>query len=208
MPIRRPTTRRLTAEPPTRRRRARSFVLRGGAVLLGVFLLMQLVPYGWRHSNPPVVRDAPWPDEASAAIARRSCYSCHSNETDWPAYSYVAPMSWLVRRDVDRGRAALNFSEWDPEDDEADDAIELIEDGAMPPSQYTMVHRDARLSAEEERILITALAQLSDDDDEPGGDEVDDEPGAPDDDDGGQGRGRGRGRGRGGDGPGGGDSGG
>ena len=62
--------------------------------------------HGWPHPNPPVVEDAPWPDAESAAIARASCYSCHSNETDWPAYSYVAPFSWLVRRDVDAGRRA------------------------------------------------------------------------------------------------------
>lgn len=159
-----------------RLRRLRRPMLHVAAVLLGAFLIIQLVPYGWQHSNPPVVNDAPWPDERAAAIARQSCYSCHSNETDWPAYSYVAPMSWLVRRDVDQGRAAMNFSEWDPEDNEADDAIELIEDGAMPPSQYTLVHRDARLTAEEQQTLIAALERLEEGDD-----------------------GSGRGRGRGGD---------
>ena len=76
-------------------------------IIIGVVLLfvgIQFVPYGWWHENPPVTLDAPWPDAESAAIARQSCYSCHSNETDWPAYSYVAPMSWLVRRDVEEGR--------------------------------------------------------------------------------------------------------
>ena len=57
--------------------------------------------------------DAPWPDAESAALARDACYSCHSNETDWPLYSYVAPMSWLVRADVESGRDELNFSDWD-----------------------------------------------------------------------------------------------
>src|SRR6187200_2207856 len=84
-----------------------------GVVAVGVAI--QFVPYGWWHENPPVGRDAPWPDPASEALAHRSCYSCHSNETDWPAYSYVAPMSWLVRRDVEGGRAELNFSECDRE---------------------------------------------------------------------------------------------
>ena len=51
------------------------------------FLLIQLVPYGWTKSNPPVVQDAPWPDEATAQLARDACYDCHSNETEWPAYS-------------------------------------------------------------------------------------------------------------------------
>ena len=63
-------------------------VLRRVALGLGVVLVaIQLVPYGWAHPNPAVVRDAPWPDARSEAIARESCYSCHSNETDWPLYS-------------------------------------------------------------------------------------------------------------------------
>jgi Haem-binding domain len=56
----------------------------GGLVL---FAGSQLVPYGWRHPNPPVTQDAPWPDADSERIARASCYDCHSNETDWPAYA-------------------------------------------------------------------------------------------------------------------------
>jgi hypothetical protein len=133
-------------------------VLFGG---LAIFGLVQLVPYGWRHSNPPVIADAPWPDAPSAAIARTSCYSCHSNETDWPFYSYVAPMSWLVRSDVDRGREAFNFSDWNEYDNDVDDAIEMIEEGDMPPGRYTMIHRDARLSDAERQQLIAALSQMS-----------------------------------------------
>ena len=117
--------------------------------LVLIFVGIQFVPYGWWHENPPVTQDAPWPDAESARIARQSCYSCHSNETDWPVYSYVAPMSWLVRRDVEEGRHELNFSEWDRDAGEADDAIDAIVDGSMPPSRYTRIHRDAKLTAEE-----------------------------------------------------------
>ena len=143
------------------RTRLRTHVLHVVLVLAAVFLVLQLIPYGWKHSNPPVTSAAPWPDAESEAIARQSCYSCHSNETDWPAYSYVAPMSWLVRRDVDSGRRAMNFSEWDPTDNEAEDAIEEIEDGDMPPSQYTLIHRDATLTDEEQAILSRALNQMA-----------------------------------------------
>lgn len=131
-----------------------------GAVVL---VLLQLVPYGWWHENPPVVQDAPWPDEATAELARAACYDCHSNETSWPAYSYVAPMSWLVRRDVERGREELNFSRWDDDDNEADDAAESVEDGSMPPRQYELLHPDARLTADEVAELVTALQALDDD---------------------------------------------
>jgi hypothetical protein len=132
------------------------------AVLAGAFLLLQLVPYGWQHSNPPVVADAPWPSARAEAIARTSCYDCHSNETDWPAYSYVAPMSWLVRKDVEEGREELNFSEWDEEmAEEAEEGAEEIEEGSMPLPNYLRIHRDARLSEEDERVLVQALDQLA-----------------------------------------------
>lgn len=147
----------------SRRRAVRKVALVGGAGLLVVFGAMQLVPYGWTKTNPPVTADAPWPNAEAEAIARESCYSCHSNETDWPAYSYVAPMSWLVRRDVEEGREALDFSEWG-RDSEADDAAEEVEDGSMPPSQYTLVHRGARLTDDEAATLIAALEQMDDDD--------------------------------------------
>src|SRR5690606_33039572 len=72
--------------------------------LAGLFLALQLVPYGWEHSNPPVTANAPWPTPEAERLARAACYDCHSNETDWPVYSYVAPFSWLVRSDVEGGR--------------------------------------------------------------------------------------------------------
>ena len=59
------------------------------------------------------------------------------------AYSYVAPMSWLVRSDVEDGRDELNFSDWDEDGDEADDAVEMVAAGSMPPGQYTLIHRGA-----------------------------------------------------------------
>ena len=126
----------------------------------GVVLAIQFVPYGWWHENPPVTEDAPWPSEDARALAVAACYDCHSNETEWPVYSYVAPMSWLVRNDVESGRDELNFSTWDEDDGDADDAAETIEDGSMPPSQYTLLHPDARLSAEEQAELIAALEAM------------------------------------------------
>jgi heme-binding protein len=130
------------------------------AVVAALALAIQLVPYGWSRPNPPVTQDAPWPDAESERIARRSCYSCHSNETDWPAYSYVAPMSWLVRNDVERGRDELNFSTWDRDDGDADDAAESIVDGAMPPDRYTLIHRDASLTDAEVATLVEALEAI------------------------------------------------
>ena len=137
---------------------------------IGVFVAMQLVPYGWSHPNPPVTQDAPWPSAEAREMAVRACYDCHSNETNWPVYSYVAPMSWLVRRDVEEGREALNFSTWDQGEQEADEGGEEIEDGAMPPRQYLPLHPDARLSDEEEAVLVAALEAMG----EGGADEAED----------------------------------
>lgn len=131
-------------------------------VALGAMGLLQLVPYGWAHDNPPVVDDAPWPSRSAAEIARSACYDCHSNESEWPLYSYVAPMSWLVRRDVDEGRDRLNFSEWDDHESRADDAAEAILDGSMPPGRYTLVHRDAVLDESEKDVLVAALMRMDD----------------------------------------------
>ena len=135
--------------------------MRTGLTIGVLLVLAQLVPY-WSRDNPPVIREAPWPNAASEDVARVSCYSCHSYETDWPIYSYVAPMSWSVRYDVERGRDEFNFSDWDPDD--ADDAIEMIEEGSMPLGRYVMIHRDARLTASERITLIRALEAMSESD--------------------------------------------
>jgi hypothetical protein len=133
---------------------------RGGVACVVVLCLIQFLPYGWQRYNPPVLANAPWPTASSEALARTACYDCHSNETDWPVHAYVAPFSWLVIRDVQNGRDELNFSEWDDHDGEADDAAEEIAEGSMPPSQYTLIHRDAQLSDDERRELIDALQAM------------------------------------------------
>ena len=93
-------------------------------------------------------------------LARAACYDCHSNETDWPLYSGVAPMSWLVRYDVERGRKALNFSPWGTRTQDAGEAAETVEDGSMPPDRYVRLHPHAKLSDEERQALIAALEAM------------------------------------------------
>jgi mono/diheme cytochrome c family protein len=133
---------------------------------LVVFVAIQLVPYGRDHDNPePDVDPVAWPTTEAANAFAAACADCHTNRTDWPWYSNVAPFSWFVTRDVEQGRDAWNVSMGDGPD-EADDAIELIESGGMPPSQYLPLHPDARLSEEEKAELIAALRQLEDGEDE------------------------------------------
>ena len=133
-------------------------MLRWPVIVLAVaFVLIQFVPYGWWHDNPAVVADARWPNEESRRIARESRYSCHSNETDWPFYSSVAPASWVVRSDVEGGRDELNFSDWQEARDETGDAVDMISGGEMPPAKYTLIHRGTTLTAQESDVLVGAL---------------------------------------------------
>jgi hypothetical protein len=88
-----------------------------------------------------------------------ACYDCHSNETVWPWYAYVAPVSWLIARDVNSGRDHLNLSElydWTPENLQR--MIDLIDNGDMPPTKYVMLHPDADLNEEEQAQLIAGIA--------------------------------------------------
>jgi cytochrome c551/c552 len=134
-------------------------VVRGvGAALVVALLALQLVPYGRRHTNPPVRIEPRWDGPATRALAVRACYDCHSNETVWPWYSHVAPMSWLVQRDADEGRRKINFSEWDRPQKEARESAKTVRKGEMPPWFYVLIHPDARLSAAETRTLVDGLA--------------------------------------------------
>lgn len=112
-----------------------------------ILVAIQLIPVD--RTNPPVSQDINPPENISA-ILRTSCYDCHSNETKWPWYSYVAPVSFLVTGDVNKGRKHLNFSEWDKYDEKkrekiAEEMIEEVEVGGMPLSNYTTIHPEAKL---------------------------------------------------------------
>lgn len=129
--------------------------LAAGAVL---FLLAQAVPYGRSHTNPPVTAEPRWNSQQTRALAARACFDCHSDLTTWPWYSNVAPVSWLVQRDVAGGRAALNFSEWNKPQDGAGDISEAISSGSMPPWFYPLMHPKANLSKSDQQRLIAGLA--------------------------------------------------
>src|SRR5687767_15246669 len=87
-----------------------------------MFAAAQVVPYGHRRANPPIVREPSWDSPLTRDLAKRACFDCHSNETQWPVYSSLAPVSWLIRHDVEEGRAMLNFSEWQRPQEEAAEA--------------------------------------------------------------------------------------
>jgi mono/diheme cytochrome c family protein len=123
-------------------------------------VVIQVVPYGRNHSNPPVLQEPAWDSPDTRALARRACFDCHSNETHWPAYASVAPMSWLVQNDVDNGRRHMNFSEWSRPQEDADDAPEEIRDKEMPLPHYIWLHPAANLTDAEREQLAASLSKM------------------------------------------------
>ena len=130
-------------------------------LLLGIVVLIQFIP-----SNLPDVsfenpndllanNDVP---ESIENLLRTSCYDCHSNETVYPWYSYVAPVSFLISKDTREGRHHLNFSEWEKMDaiekaEALDDMAEEVEEGEMPMKIYPIMHSNARLSDADRNAL-------------------------------------------------------
>jgi hypothetical protein len=132
---------------------------RAGMGILGTVLAVQLVPYGRDHTNPPAIGEPTWDAPETRALAKRACFDCHSNETEWPVYSSIAPVSWLVQHDVSEGRAVLNFSEWPRPQKEAKKASEEVVEGDMPPVSYTWLHAQACLNAPDRDRLAQGLAR-------------------------------------------------
>ena len=112
-----------------------------------IFIGIQFIPVD--RSNPPVTEEIDAPSNITA-ILRKSCYDCHSNQTEYPWYAYVAPVSFLVLKDVNEGRRRLNFSEWDMYAKEKrekilEEIMEEAEAGTMPLSIYTLLHPSTKL---------------------------------------------------------------
>jgi hypothetical protein len=97
-------------------------------------------PYGRHHVNPPTISEPAWDSPATRALAKQACFDCHGNETKWTACARIAPASWLIQRDVNEGRAVLNFSEWQRRQEEASDVVEELLEREMPPLMYRLMH--------------------------------------------------------------------
>lgn len=129
------------------------FVKLALVTLLVLLIAVQFVPRDAARDNPPSTKMISGPPEV-VEILRQACFDCHSNETRWPFYAYVAPMSWLVTSDVAGARSRLNFSEWEGlrvgfKKRFTRKIVERIEAGEMPLWQYRAVHWGARVSPEQ-----------------------------------------------------------
>jgi hypothetical protein len=136
--------------------RARTKQLVIGVVV--VLALIQFVPVN--RTNPPSIasRSLEAHEHVPAdvlQVMKRSCYNCHSNETVWPWYSHVAPVSWYVARDVKVARGHVNLQDWEAQINPKEGKehlgliCKLVREGKMPPADYRFIHKEAELSATE-----------------------------------------------------------
>lgn len=125
--------------------------------LVGAGLVAQIVPYGRDHENPAVRGEPAWDAPRTRELFFRACKDCHSNETVWPWYAGVAPISWLVQFDVNEGREHFNVSEWGRPKNHGDEAARMVRDGEMPPWFYRPAHPEARLTEIERDELLAGL---------------------------------------------------
>jgi len=124
-------------------------------VILVGFVLIQFIPID--RTNPAVTREVAWNAPETRALAQRACFDCHSNETVWPWYSYVAPISLRIASHVEEGREHLNFSAWDQPNEDFEEIAKVIERGQMPTADYLLIHTEAQLSDTEKQALLEGL---------------------------------------------------
>jgi hypothetical protein len=139
----------------------KKWLMRAGVVLAAAVAAIQFVPV--ERVNPPVESDIVAPDDVNK-ILRRSCYDCHSNETRWPWYARVAPVSWIIARDVEEGRRELNFSVWNKSTSarrarKFKEIVEQVEGNKMPQWYYVILHPDAKLEPSEKEIILNWAKQ-------------------------------------------------
>ena len=146
-------------DPKTGQAEALTVVSSIAIAFVAVFALIQAVPYGRSHTNGPVTGEPKWSSPETRELMVRACFGCHSNEVKYPSYANVAPISWAVQNHVDEGRSKVNYSEFTSNSEGADDTIEVIQEGSMPPAYYTNFgrHPEAKLTSTEMNTLIAGL---------------------------------------------------
>ena len=129
---------------------------RAGWAFIILLIGIQFVPIA--RTNPPEPKEAPELREIRGLL-QRSCYDCHSNDTRWPWYSHVAPISFLIARDVKEGRREVNFSLWDGYTPQRKarklgEIAKQVESGSMPQWYYVLMHPEARLSQSDKEAIV------------------------------------------------------
>lgn len=139
--------------------------------VLALFVILQFIPNTYpevvKSNEHDLILTGNLPVEIEQ-ILRTSCYDCHSNETKYPWYAYIAPVSWLLVRDVKQGRNNLNFSEWDSLKSRdkiklLDDIAEEVDEGNMPMPIYLITHGEASLDDNQKQILAGWTEEMMND---------------------------------------------
>ena len=138
--------------------------------LLAVFIIIQFIPNDLPETSNDLSNDFALTENVNEEVKMSlsvACYDCHSNQTSYPWYSFVAPVSWLVTQDVEKGRGDLNFSDWATLKKRKkikllSEVVEEVEDGKMPLKIYTVTHKEAKLSEEDKAALINLMNEISD----------------------------------------------
>ncbi len=139
-------------------------------IILVVFVVIQFIPTTRNQSDTVPQTDFMLVHKVPEAIQKKiqvSCYDCHSNNTQYPWYNRVQPVAWFLEDHIKKGKAELNFNEWDSlssrrKTSKLRSIIKQIESGEMPLDSYTLIHRDAKFSKEETEEIINWVTQLKD----------------------------------------------
>ena len=132
------------------------WLTRFAVALVALLVAVQFLPVD--RPNPPERGKPPAPAEVQALL-RRACFDCHSNETRWPWYSHIAPVSLLIARDVKNGRKEVNFSSWEKYDErrkarKLQEIAKEVSKGEMPLFYYLPLHPEAKLTAAERDLIV------------------------------------------------------
>lgn len=127
-------------------------------IIIGIIAVSQTYLNYTTHTNPPVLNEPQWDSPRTKELFSRACADCHSNETKWPGYSTVFPLSFFIQNHVTEGREHFNVSVWGIQrKNEGDDAAEEVRENEMPPFTYKLAHPEARLTNQEQQELVNGL---------------------------------------------------
>ena len=141
-------------------------------ILIGVIILLVILQFFQTNKTNPDSEPAldiisiTNPPNNIAATLKQSCYDCHSNNTRYPWYSYVAPASWIINNHITDGRKHLNFSEWGKYESKRvsrklEECVEEVSEGNMPMPGYVVLHSEAKLDAARKEQLVKWFKSLN-----------------------------------------------
>ena len=133
----------------------KKWLKRIGITVVILLVAAQFVPVN--RTNPSITREVIWDSPTTRALAQRACFDCHSNETTWVWFDYIAPASWYVAHHINDGRRSLNFSEWDQPNADFEEVSRSIKNGEMPLWDYILLHPDTKLTAHDQATLLKGL---------------------------------------------------